>query len=141
MPGYTSGQLTERLSHSNNVDADKQKMFENTRYFVAQRPATNSFIDTIEGYYKGHKVIPGPKANPKLSPILNVRDIRILESRYFIRFVDDQVTNGADDELKEALFTIMTDTEADEYEDVLRKIQEEERKKRGAKRVSGKTPE
>lgn len=141
MPSVTSGQLTERLRRSNNVLADKQELFEKTRYFVAQRPATNSFSGTIEGYYKGCKVIPGPKANPRLSPILNVWDIKILEAQYFIRFVDDQVTAGADDELKEALFTIMTDTEADEYEAELRKIQEEERKKRGNKGISRKAPE
>lgn len=119
MPSITSAQLTERLRHSNNVTEDKQKLFENTRYFVAQRPASNDFSETIDGYYKGRKVIPGPKANPGLSPILNVWDIKILEAQYFIRFVDDQVTMGADDELKEALFTIMTDSEADEYEAVL----------------------
>lgn len=141
MPAITSGQLTERLRRSNNVLAEKQELFENTRYFVAQVPATNSFSGTIEGYYKGCKVIPGPKANPKLSPILNVRDIKILEAQYFIRFVDDQVTAGADDELKDALFTIMTDMEADEYEEELRKIQEEERKRRGDKRVSRKASE
>lgn len=141
MPTITSGQLTERLRHSTNVIADKQKLFENTRYFVAQRPATNSFSETIEGYYKGHAVIPGPKADPRLTPILNVWDIKILEAQYFIRFVDDQVTAGADDELKEALFTIMTDTEADEYEAELRKIQEEERKKRAAKGISRKAPQ
>lgn len=139
MPTITSGQLTQRLRHSNNVTADKQQLFENTRYFVAQRPSSDSFTETIEGYYKGYKVIPGPKADPRLSPILNVWDIRILEAQYFIRFVDDQVTAGADDELKEALFTIMTDAEADEYEAELRKIQAEERKKRGAPRVSGST--
>lgn len=139
MPTITSGQLTQRLRHSNNVTADKQQLFENTRYFVAQRPSSDSFTDTIEGYYKGYKVIPGPKADPRLSPILNVWDIKILEAQYFIRFVDDQVTAGADDELKEALFTIMTDAEADEYEAELRKIQLEERKKRGASRVSGST--
>lgn len=141
MPSITSGQLTERLRHSNNVTADKQALFENTRYFIAQRPATNSFTDTIEGYYKGHAVIPGPKADPTLTPILNVWDIKILEAQYFIRFVDDQVTAGADDELKEALFTIMTDTEADEYEAELRKIQAEERKKRGNSRVPRKAPQ
>lgn len=142
MPSITSGQLTERLRHSQNVVADKQKLFDNTRYFVAQRPASNDFSDTIEGYYKGHAVIPGPKADPKLTPILNVWDIRILESQYFIRFVDDQVTAGADDELKEALFTIMTDAEADEYEKELRKIQEEERKKRARRKgVPGPTPQ
>lgn len=141
MPSITSGQLTERLRHSQNVIADKQKLFENTRYFVAQRPSSNDFSDTIEGYYKGCKVIPGPKADPTLTPILNVWDIRILEAQYFIRFVDDQVTAGADDELKEALFTIMTDTEADEYEAELRKIQEEERKKRERKRIPRKASE
>ena len=35
----------------------------------------------------------------------------------------------------------MTDTEADEYEAELRKIQEEERKKRGNKGISRKAPE
>lgn len=141
MPSITSGQLTERLRHSNNVTEDKQKLFENTRYFVAQRPSTNSFSETIEGYYKGHKVIPGPKADPSITPILNVWDIKILEAQYFIRFVDDQVTAGADDELKEALFTIMTDTEADEYEQIVRKLIAEERKKSGHKGLPRKTSE
>lgn len=122
MPTITSGQLTEKLKKSHNVLAEKQKMFDNVRYFVAQRPVTNDFTETCDGYYRGHKVIPGPKANPDVSSVIDVRDITILESQHFIRFVDDLVTEGADDHLREAIFTIMTKTEADEYEAKLKEL-------------------
>ena len=131
MPGqYTSTQITEQLRQSTNVVADKQKMFEKVRYFVAQKPAAVDFSDTIDGFYKGHKVIPGPKANPTLGPILNVTDIRLLEAQYFIRFVDNQTTDDADDDVRMALFTIMSDSEANEYEARLREIAGADARKR-----------
>ena len=129
MPTITSGQLTEKLKNSHNVLAEKQEMFENVRYFVAQHPVTNDFTDTCDGYYRGHKVIPGPKANPDVSSVIDVRDIRILESRHFIRFVDDLTTPDADEFLREAIFTIMTKAEADEYEAKLKELKELKRKK------------
>ncbi len=134
MPAYTSGQITEGLKRSTNVIADKQKIFESTRYFVAQRPASNDFIETCDGYFRGHKVIPGPKANPALSPLLNVRDITVLEQVHFIRFVDNLTTDGADEDTRRALFTIMTDDEADEYERKLKQIQQERLRKQGGGR-------
>lgn len=128
MPAYTSGQITEGLKRSTNILADKQKLFQDARYFVAQKPAAEDFSETCDGYYRGHKVIPGPKANPKLSPILNVRDIRIAEQVHFIRFVDNLTTDGADEDTRRALFTIMDKHEADEYEAVLKRLQEEREK-------------
>jgi len=122
MPDITSGQLTERLRHSMNVLADKQKILDSTRYFVAQKVASNDFSDTIDGFYKGHRVIPGPKADPSVSAYLNVRDIRFLESQYYIRFVDNKTTEDADEDVRAALFVPMTDREADDYEDHLRKL-------------------
>jgi len=122
MAGITSSQITERLRNSKNVIEDKQRLFEQTRYFVAQRPAVNGFTDTIDGYYKGRKVIPGPKADPTVSSVLNVNDVRLLESQYFIRFVDNATTDNAEDDVRMALFTIMSDMEADEYESILRKL-------------------
>lgn len=122
MPSVTSTQLTERLRQSLNPTADKQKLYESVRYFVAQKPAANDFSDTVDGFYKGHKVIPGPKADVTLGVVLNVTDIRLLESQYFIRFVDNATTEDADDDVRMALFTIMSDSEADEYEAALRKI-------------------
>lgn len=131
MPGqYTSTQLTEQLRHSTNVVEDKQKMFNSVRYFVAQKPAAVDFAETTDGFYKGHKVIPGPKANPNLGPVLNVTDIRLLESQYFIRFVDNATTDDADDDVRMALFTIMSDTEANEYEAKLREMAGADARKR-----------
>lgn len=131
MPGqYTSTQITEKLRHATNVTEEKQKMFEKVRYFVAQKPAANDFAETIDGFYKGHKVIPGPLANPELGPMLNVTDIRLLESRYFIRFVDNLTTDDADDDVRMALYTIMSDSEANEYEAKLREIAGAENRKK-----------
>lgn len=146
MPSITSTQLTERLRRSTNVLADKQQMFENVRYFVAQRPAAEDFFETRDGYYKGHKVIPGPKADPKVSPILTVRDIRVLEQVHFIRFVDNLVTDNADDYVRHAIFTIMDKTEADDYEKFLYNLRgipwkDKEEVEDGTKRVSRKTSE
>ncbi len=118
----TSGQITRRLQQSTNPGADKQKLFEQTRYFVAQRPAADDFADTIDGYYKGRKVIPGPKANQRLTSVLNVSDVRLMEQTHFIRFVDNKTTDGADDGVREALFTMMSPAEADEYEAALKKL-------------------
>lgn len=149
MPSITSTQWTERLRRSTNILADKQKIFENVRYFVAQKPAAEDFYETRDGYFKGHKVIPGPKANPKVSPVLTVRDIRVLEQVHFIRFVDNLTTDNADEHVKMAIFTIMDDGEAREYEKFLHKLRgipwveekEEKEETDGNKRVSRKTSE
>ena len=118
----TSAQITRRLQESTNIPRDKQALFEKARYFVAQRPASDDFSETIDGYYKGRKVIPGPKADPKLTSVLNISDVRLMEKQYFIRFVDNITTVGADDSIREALFTIMSPSEADEYEKKLRQL-------------------
>lgn len=137
----TSTQLTEKLrsyGSAGAILAKKQELFENTRYFVAQKPAVDDFNETIQGYYNGRKVIPGPLANPVVSPVLNVRDVRLLESKYFIRFVDNATTADADPDIKAALFTIMDNHEADEYEKTLadkKGVKLNERKPTG---VSGK---
>lgn len=120
--GITSTQITERLRHSTNIPQKKQELFERTRYFIAQKPAVGSFSETTDGYYKGRRVTPGPRANRKVSPVINVRDIAILESQYFIRFVDNATTENADESMRQALFTIMDDAEADDYERELAKL-------------------
>lgn len=143
MPSVTSTQLTERLRRSVNVLEDKQKLFENAQYFVSQTPASENFYETRDGYFRGHKVIPGPKADPKVSPVLNVMDIRYAEQQYFIRFVDNLTTDNADDSVRKAIFTIMTPDEAREYEKYLYKLRgikwdkddEEKESSNGRKRV------
>jgi len=142
VPSITSTQLTERLRRSTNLLEDKQKLFENAQYFVAQEPASNDFYETRDGYFKGHKVIPGPKADPKVSPVLNVRDIRYAEQQYFIRFVDNLTTDNADDDVRRAIFTIMSPDEAREYEKFLYNLRglkwdkDEQESGNGRKRVS-----
>ena len=150
MPAITSTQLTERLRRSKNLLADKQKLFEGTKYFVAQNPATKGFYETRDGYYRGHKVIPGPKADPRVSPVLNVKDVQLAETQYFIRFVDNLTTDNADEHVRKAIFTIMAPGEATEYEKVLYKLRgldwdkyhpKESESEDGTKRVSRKASE
>lgn len=120
----SSGQITDRLKRSNTPEKDKQALFERTRYFVGQQPVREGYSGTKPGYFHGRKVIPGPKANPKVSIVLNEQDVRLLERKYFIRFVDNKTTIDASEDLKRALLTIMDDKEADEYEAVLKELKD-----------------
>ena len=152
MPAITSTQLTERSRRSKNLLADKQKLFEEVEYFVAQTPAADDFYETRDGYFKGHKVIPGPMADPRVSPVLNVRDITVLEQKHFIRFVDNLTTDNADEHVRRAIYTIMTPGEAEEYNRFLYKLrgidwdkyhpkEKESESEDGNKRVSRKASE
>lgn len=117
----SSEQITTRVNRQPNPDEAEFKLWQSTRYLVAQEPASKDFTDTVEGYYNGRMVIPGPKADPKLVPLLtNVNDFGLIKEHHYIRFTDNLTTQGADDSVGRAIFTIMSKAEADEYEEFLR---------------------
>lgn len=114
-----SSQITDRILRDPNPAEAKAKIWAATRYLVAQKPAADNYSTTTEGYYKGKVVIPGPKANPKYGVIADVQDLDLMEQRHYIRFFDTATTEGAQADIGQALYTIMTSQEADEYEAVL----------------------
>lgn len=121
-----STQLTHLINKQPDPQLAEFKIWKNTRYLVAQNPATPDDLTTMPGYYLGRSVIPGPKYNPKLSeglanPGLTMGDYQVMKNRHFIRFVDNRTTDGADESVQRGLYTVMTDEEADAYEQGLRK--------------------
>lgn len=129
----SSSQITHKLKQQPNPAAAEFKIWQKTRYLVAQIPASPDFTGTKISYYKGCMVIPGPKANPEVSDVLGVkhltmRDFQILKSLHFIRFVDNKTTADAGNEVTQALYTVMADSDADQYEKKLREDLNNERK-------------
>jgi len=129
----SSSQITHKLKQQPNPAAAEFRVWQKVRYLVAQEPASPEFTDTKISYYKGCMVIPGPKANPEVSDMLgvkhlNMRDFQILKSLHFIRFVDNKTTANAGDEVTKALYTVMTDSDANQYEKKLREDLNNERK-------------
>lgn len=117
----TSSQLTDMINRNPNPAQAEQEIWEKTRYLVAQKPAVSGNSVTMPGYYNGRVVIPGPKANPELSEVLSDNDLNRLKSIHFIRFVDNNTTENASAEMRQALYTVMTKSEADDYEKKLKK--------------------
>lgn len=118
----TSAQITQRIMSSPNPLAAEQKIWERSRYLVAQNPASPDDNTTKEGYYQGRTVVPGPKANPELTSVLSVHDWAVVKHEFYIRFIDSNTTSGAADNVSAALYTVMSDAEANDYEKHLRAI-------------------
>lgn len=117
----SSAQLTAAAAASTNPKLYEQKLWEKARYLVAQTPATASSNVTKDGYYNGCRVIPGPQANQQLQPVLKIQDFKIVRHQYYITIVDVTTTQNADHTIGRSLYTVMDDTQADEYEDALTK--------------------
>lgn len=117
----TSTQLTNAINQSPNPAQAEQEIWEKTRYLVAQKPAAEGETITMPGYYNGKVVIPGPKADSSISEVLNDNDLNRLKAIHFIRFVDNNTTENASAEMRQALYTVMSKAEADDYEKQLRK--------------------
>ena len=132
----TSTQITNKILSSANPRVAEQLIWEKTRYLVAQIPASQDSDVTQQGYYKGRVVIPGPKANPEVSEVLMDTDLQTLKDNYFIRFTDNNTTSSAEESVVRALYTIMSDSEASEYEDVLYKVHGKKRSNDELKTVS-----
>jgi len=115
-----SAAITQMIIQSSNPEETKQQIWDQSRYLISQKPsvATNSF--TGDGWYEGCTVIPAPLA--KVGSRQFSEDLATLEATQYIRFVDSNATDGADDEVREALFRPMTNTEADSYEAQLREL-------------------
>lgn len=118
----SSGQITQEVLKQPNPQEAKALMWKKTRYLVAQKAASDDFTETTDGYYKGRVVMPGPRADPRFGVMSNVDNLDIIESMYYIRFIDSNTTDGADASVGAAIFTIMSPLEADEYEAVLNRM-------------------
>lgn len=129
----SSTQITNKLKQQPDPMAAMFKIWQKTRYLVAQEPAAADYDETVPGYYKGHVVIPGPKADPKLSSTLGIShlsmsDFQTMMNRYFIRFIDNRTTGNADESVSKSLYTVMDDEQANAYEKALRKYHDNRRK-------------
>lgn len=130
----TSTQLTNMFNQQPNPMEAMFKTWIRTRYLVAQLPAADDYDETIPGYFNGRVVIPGPKANPKLSDMLGFKalkmhDFQAMMHRHHIRFIDNRTTDNADASVRRALYTVMTNEEADSYERKLKKYYADRRKR------------
>lgn len=126
----TSEQITAAVNAKADPAQYEYKLWKNTRYLVAQKAASPDYSGTKDGYYKGYHVIPGPKADPKLSSILKEQDWLTLKNKYYIRFLDVKTTQNADNSIGRALYTRMDKTQADEYEATLRAANGSKKSKR-----------
>ena len=129
----SSTQITNKLKQQPDPMAAMFKIWQKTRYLVAQQPASADYDETTPGYYKGRMVIPGPKADPTVSDTLGIAhltmsDFQTMMNRNFIRFIDNKTTDNADDSVGRALYTVMDDEEANNYEKLLRKHHDNRRK-------------
>lgn len=128
-----SSQLTEKILTSPNPIETRNKLWEMTRYLIAQKPVTEESQVTDEMHYLGRVVIPGPKADPVLCGNTVVTDPDKLADEYGITFVDFATTAGADQDVTSAPFTIMSKSEADDYEKLVRALQKRLAEERRAK--------
>lgn len=117
-----SGAITAQILQHPEPLAYANKIWSSTRYLVAQKPKTEDFSGTDESHYNGYAVIPGPKANPNLVPMLEEQNLDVLMQQYGITFIDFQTTAGADQDVVEAPYTVMSNAEADDYERQLAKL-------------------
>ena len=115
-----SSQITDKVINSPNPVETRNKLWEMTRYLVAQKPVTEESQVTNDQHYLGRVVIPGPKADPELCGNTVVTDPDKLANEYGITFIDFATTAGADRDVTSAPFTIMSKSEADDYEKQLR---------------------
>ena len=115
----TSAQITEACNATADPAAAEIAMLKQTRYMVAQKPAADDCHDTFPGYYNGKFVIPGPLSNPKISDVLTTYDMITLKDDYSIRFTDNLTTDNAEQSVRAALYTLMSNAEADDYEQKL----------------------
>jgi len=130
----TSTQLTKKINQQPNPMVAMFEIWKKTRYLVAQLPAASDYDETVPGYYQGKYVIPGPLADPKVSdklgiPHLTLSDFQVMMNQYYIRFVDNKTTENADESVRRALYTVMSNEEADSYEKKLKKYHDDRRKK------------
>jgi len=117
----TSSQITAKANAQPNPEAWEAKLYEKSRYLVAQKPASSVSV-TKDGFYEGKVVIPGPKANPKLSAVPANTNYLLLKQVHYIRITDDKTTQDADSSVGMSLYTVMTDEQADHYEAELKKL-------------------
>lgn len=90
-----------------------------TRYLMTHEPVQPGETKTSSEYYRGHRVIPGPKANPALVAPFYTNDLNTLKNVHGIRFTDFNTTAGADMETVRANYGAMDDQEADQFEKLL----------------------
>lgn len=117
-----SSQVTEMCLTKNpeNPEQVEREIWAKTRYLVAQRATTDTSSVTNDMFYNGRATIPGPMADQSLTGLLAEQNLDVVKAKHHIQFIDFQTTAGAGQELTEAHYTIMSNTEADDYERQLR---------------------
>lgn len=111
-----SSQLTQYIIEQPNSAEAKLDLWSRCKYLIAQRPVDDTNLESNVQYFNGRRVIPGPKADPKFGVLNNVEDLQVVEEQYYIRWTDSTTTVNADAYVGQALYTIMTDDEAELYE-------------------------
>lgn len=110
-----STQITRKVLAQADPKAAEYNIWKRTRYFIAQEVAWDGDTTTMSGYYHGHTVVPGPKAH-RLAGVVANNDYHTFRNVYYIRFIDNATTDGADDMVRRAVYRPMTNQEADDYE-------------------------
>jgi len=128
---HTPDIITQKINGSVNPEETKQKIWESCRYLMTVERPVLSYDETTDEYYKGHKVIPGPKADGELVAKLDENDLDILENQYFIRFWNNAVSDNAGEDIAQGLYGVMDKTEADDYEKILREQRDKSTKSEG----------
>ena len=116
-----SNAVTAAILASPDPVAARNEMWARCRYLVAQQVKTETWSGTDQEHYIGRAIVPGPKADPQLVPLMAEQDPDVLQNKYGITFVDFTTTEGADNSVVSAPYTIMSNAEADDYELQLRK--------------------
>lgn len=117
-----SNVTTAKILASPDPVAARNSIWERTRYLVAQQVKTEQFSGTDQEHYLGRQVLPGPKANPDLVPLMAEMDPDVLQNKFGITFVDFLTTEGADNTVVSAPYAVMSNSEADDYEKQLREL-------------------
>lgn len=111
-----ASQVTEVVINAPNPVAKRDELWAKARYLMAQKPVTDDFSGTDDMHYLGRVVIPGPMANPEIAGTTVVQDPDKLSNDYGIAWLDYITTAGADRSVTDALYTLMSSSEADDYE-------------------------
>ena len=120
-----SSQITNLILTSVDPLAERDRIWKKTRYLVAQKVKTEEFSGTDQDHYRGHHVLPGPAADPSICGMIEgIENVDLMESKHGITFVDFKTTEGADTDVVSAPYTVMSDPEADDFENVNRKAAE-----------------
>ena len=116
-----SSQVTAMILSAPNPVEMRDEIWSKTRYLVAQKAKTEDYSETDDDHYLGRQVLPGPKADQSLIGLIDgCEDMDNLEAKYGISIVDFKTTEGADTNVVSAPYAVMSNSEADDFERILK---------------------